>query len=66
MCEQAGLAFISAESFQTFYERHAAMPEYENLLRRMGVIDEQSDSLSLDDDECETANIYTTFCFRKK
>lgn len=66
MCEEAGLGFVQELSFPRFYEHYSQMGEYENLLRRMGVIDPLDGQIVLNDDERAVASLYTTFVFRKK
>lgn len=66
MCEQAGLCFVQELTFPRFYEHYSQMGEYENLLRRMGVIDVNDGVICLNEEERSVAALYTTFVFRKK
>lgn len=65
MCQNAGLLFVQELTFPRFYDHFSRMGEYENLLRRMGVIDVHDGELVLNDDEREVVSLYTTFVFRK-
>ena len=63
LAAEYGLGFIMEMPLQKFYETFSQMPEYQNLLHRMNIVED--DCLTLSPDELSVASLYLAFAFRK-
>lgn len=65
LAAEYGLALTYKEEFHQVFAENEEVPEFNQLLQRMKVVDVNGES-SMDEDQWEAANIYVGFAFEKR